>query len=141
MKATKQQKQQIHILTKNDKSLKEDLVQFATGDRNKTSTNDLNFDQANQVIEKLGGSAHEYENWAKFDRNKKSHMQILSICRTLRWTKTHPIYGTVVDLQVLSEFIKGKKSPVKKPLLKMDKNEVSKIIVALEGIVETEFKK
>ena len=76
------------------------------------------------------------KHWASFDKNNRAHLNILSLCRQAQWTKPHERYGEVADLNRLQAFLKSDKSPVKKPLMEMSKQEVSKIIIALEGIVK-----
>lgn len=80
------------------------------------------------------------ENWALFNKNNQQHKNILSLLRQAQWTTPHPNYGQVADLERLSNFLKSEKSPVKKPLKEMKPEEVSKIIVALEGIVKSRYK-
>ncbi len=71
-------------------------------------------------------------NWAFFDKKNKAHMNILSQLRQLGWTKPHDKYGEVADLERLSNWLKSDKSPVNQRLRDMNKQEVSKIICALE---------
>ncbi len=140
LKATKDQKQRIAILVKGDKDLKKLLVKQTTGDDSKTSTNDLSHNQANQIIQYLGGKPILYDNWAYFDNNKASHRQILSLCIQYGWTASHPTRGEIANLGSLSEWLKSKRSPVNKKLKDMTPNEVSKIIIALEGMVKSKYK-
>lgn len=81
------------------------------------------------------------ENWGLFDKKNMQHKAVLSLLRQIRWTVPHDRHGEVADLIRLSEFLKSDKSPVKKPLLKMTQKEVSKIIVALEGVQTFKYKK
>lgn len=133
----KSQIQRIHallpVVIKNDKEQKAQLVQQYTGDWSKTSTKDLTIEQANQIIVRFGGQPIQYENWALFDAKNGAHRNILSLCMQLRWQ----VYNAdkkayYADLYRLSEWLKSKKSPVKKPLKQMVKLELSKIIYALE---------
>lgn len=133
----KSQIQRIHALLpaviKNDKEQKAQLVQQYTGDWSKTSTKDLTIEQANQIIVRFGGQPIQYENWALFDAKNGAHRNILSLCMQLGWQ----VYNAdkkayYADLYRLSEWLKSKKSPVKKPLKQMVKLELSKIIYALE---------
>jgi len=137
MTILKSQIQRIHALLpaviKNDKEQKAQLVQQYTGDWSKTSTKDLTIEQANQIIVRFGGQPIQYENWALFDATNGAHRNILSLCMQLRWQ----VYNAdkqayYADLYRLSEWLKSKKSPVKKPLKQMVKLELSKIIYALE---------
>ncbi|OIO12228.1 MAG: hypothetical protein COZ76_11775 [Flavobacteriales bacterium CG_4_8_14_3_um_filter_35_10] len=137
MTILKSQIQRIHALLpaviKNDKEQKAQLMQQYTGDWSKTSTKDLTIEQANQIIVRFGGQPIQYENWALFDATNGAHRNILSLCMQLRWQ----VYNAdkqayYADLYRLSEWLKSKKSPVKKPLKQMVKLELSKIIYALE---------
>lgn len=78
--------------------------------------------------------------WAFFDKNNQQHRTILSLCRQAQWVKPHSRFGEVADLERLHRFLKSDKSPVKKPLKEMTKQELSKIIIALEGIVKHRYK-
>jgi hypothetical protein len=83
---------------------------------------------------------HETDNWGLFDNNNQQHKTILSLLRQAQWTIPHKKWGEVADLERLSEFLKGNKSPIKKPLKSMEPWEVSKIIEAFKGIVESKYK-
>ena len=75
------------------------------------------------------------KNWGAFDYKNKAHMQILSLLRNLNWTKSHIKYGEVGDTERLGKWLKSENSPVRKPLMRMNKQEVSKIICALEAMI------
>lgn len=139
MKILNSQIQKIHALLpagiKNDASQKANLVQQYTGDWNKTSTKDLTLDQANDIIKRFGGTPIQYENWAYFDVKKASHRNILSLCIQAGWEVFNVKRNeNVADLYRLSEWLKSKRSPVQKPLQKMDNLETNKIIYALKSI-------
>ena len=78
--------------------------------------------------------------WAYFDKENNQHRLILSLCRQAQWVKPHSRFGEVVDLERLQVFLKSVKSPVNKPLKSMTRQELSKIIIALEGIVNHKYK-
>lgn len=78
--------------------------------------------------------------WGAFKKNNPRHRLILSLCRQAQWTVTHEKWGEVADLDRLSNFLKSERSPVQKPLLKMDGAETEKIIQALQGIVKSKYK-
>lgn len=78
--------------------------------------------------------------WSYFDKDKESHRYILSLCIQYGWSKAHPRTGNeVADLGALDQWLRGKhtngQSPVKKPLMEMGKEELSKVITALEQMV------
>lgn len=87
-----------------------------------------------------GGRSHSKSNWGLFDKKNKQHLTLLSQLRTLQWTVKSEKWGEVADLNRLSDFLKSDKSPVNKPLKKMEPSEVSKIIEALKGIVKSKYK-
>jgi hypothetical protein len=79
-------------------------------------------------------------NWGLFDKNNQQHKTLLSLLRQAQWTMPNERWGEVADLPRLSEFLKSDKSPIKKPLKKMEPWEVSKIIEAFKGIVKSTYK-
>lgn len=81
------------------------------------------------------------ENWAKFDKKNARHMLILSLCRQAQWVTNTQRFGEVADLNRLSNFLKSEKSPVKKPLMKMNDDEIEKIITALSGVISHLYSK
>lgn len=139
MTATKEQKKAIRRNCKYDVNIKEELVQWATADNNKTSLNDLSFEEANKILISQGDKPTPVENWALFDKNNSKHKYILSLCYQLGLTIE--LKGrTIADTNKLSEWLKSDRSPVQKPLMKMTTFEVSKIIQALEQIVQKKWK-
>ncbi len=120
---------------KTDKEQKAALVQQYTGDWNKTSTKDLTLEQANEIIKRFGGKPILYDNWAYFDYTEGSHRTILSLCMQMSWSVFDHVKGIyIADLYRLSEWLKSSRSPVQKPLQKMDPKEVQKIIYALQNM-------
>ena len=79
-------------------------------------------------------------NWGIFDKNNQQHKTILSLLRQAQWVVKNEKWGEVPDINRLSAFLKSDKSPVNKPLKKMEPLEVSKIIEALKGIVKSKYK-
>lgn len=80
------------------------------------------------------------ENWGIFKKGNSQHMTILALLRTLQWTTPHERHGEVADLIRFSDWLKSDLSPLKKPLIKMEPKEVSKIITALESMQKKKFK-
>lgn len=80
------------------------------------------------------------KHWGAFDKKNAQHKNVLSLCRQAQWVKEHPKYGEVADIDRLAQFLESDKSPVKKPLTDMEPQEVSKIIIALKGIVKHIYK-
>ncbi|MEH6407896.1 MAG: hypothetical protein V7767_11495 [Leeuwenhoekiella sp.] len=128
------------------RDIKEEFVQWATADVSKISCNDLSFAQANMILRQLGMKPepmpveNQVAHWGKFDKNLQSHRAILSLLRQIKWTSTHPKYGKVADIARFGAWLQSERSPVKKPLLQMTPQEVSKIIIALEGILKSLYK-
>ncbi|GLB51734.1 hypothetical protein NBRC110019_07730 [Neptunitalea chrysea] len=137
MEATKKQKQLIHINAPT-RDIKEEFVQWATEDVNKISTNDLSFDQANKILEKLGQRPHKPENWGNFSKSNPKHKLILSLLYQCQYTCE--VNGKEVpDLERFAKWLKYK-APVKKPLLDMNNTELEKIIKALKGLFKSIWK-
>jgi len=140
MNITNQQIKIIHTLLpdvyKKDKEQKQELIYQFTNDYDKTSTKNLTFTQANDMIIRFGGKAVGYDHWGLFDVKNGSHRKVLSLCQEIGWT----IYNdnqkrNVADIYRLSEFLKSKKCPINLPLKKMTPLQISrKLIPALEGI-------
>lgn len=147
MNITTDQTKYIHALLpeaiKNDKDQKTFIVSQFTRDTSKTSTKDLTFDQANAMIERFGGKPLYYDNWAFLDLvHNSQHKYIYSLLMQNGWTFfSHDRKRTLADLQRLSEFLKSPKSPVKKKIKNMSKTECSKIITALESMLQKELTK
>jgi len=123
MKATNQQIKIIHALIPSlyltDKEQKQELVYQFTGDFDRTSTKDLTFDEANQMIQRFGGKPQWYDHWGIFDAKIPAHRKVLSLLQEIGWTVYNEARGqNVADIYRLSEFLKSKKSPVNKPLKK-----------------------
>jgi hypothetical protein len=102
------------------------------------SPTDAYFNRQHTPDEPVAQTQHN-ATWGKFDKNNQAHMNCMSLLRQAKWTKIWE-GKTVPDIQRFSEFLHSKKAPVQKALLKMDKDEVSKTITALEGIVESTWK-
>ncbi len=79
-------------------------------------------------------------NWGYFDKNNKQHNTILSLMHQVGWVTKNKTKGEFPDTKRLSDFLKSKKSPINKPLKQMTEKELSKIIIALEGIVKHTYK-
>lgn len=138
--ADTQQKKIIAILTHGDKELKAELVKNQTGDSLKCSTNDLTFYQANQIIQQLGGTPVPNK-WTRFDANKASHRNVLSLLMQNGWqfynAEQQRYYA---DMNAFGGWLQSK-APVKKPLIDMQSHEVSKTIFALEQMQKKDLKK
>jgi hypothetical protein len=122
--------------------MKDEWVQWVTNDNSRTSLRSITHDQAIKIMHQQTGTTPtiEVENWASFDKENKQHLTILAQMRTAQWVIPNEKYGEVPDLNRLSDFLKSDKSPINKPLKKMEPWEVSKIIEAFKGIVKSIYK-
>jgi hypothetical protein len=81
-------------------------------------------------------SQNQKPNWGYFDTNNSQHKRIQANLRVANIVVKSQKWGEVADmLGWFDRFLKSDKSPIKKPLKKMTQQEVSKIIVALDGVV------
>lgn len=142
---------QIKEIRKNanfQEDIKEEWVQWVTGDVARTSLKSLTQAQAVRIISQQtgaqvvteGGRTQGKSNWGLFDKENKKHLTILAQMRTAQWVVPNEKYGEVPDLERLSDFLKSEKSPINKPLKQMEPWEVSKIIEAFKGIVKSKYK-
>jgi hypothetical protein len=86
--------------------------------------------QLTAVIQETPPSGVE-GNWGLFNKNNAQHRRIQA---NLRTAKIVTDKGYADMLGWFNRFLKKPRSPVKKPLKSMTPKEVSKIIVALDGI-------
>ena len=132
--------------------IKDEWVQWATGDMNRTSLRTITHDQAVKIMRQQtgespitpeGGTLQDsspFGGWGAFNKSNPKHLLILSLVRQAQWTVSNEKHGEVADLNRLSSWLKSERSPVNKPLLKMDAHEIERIIAALSGIVKSIFK-
>lgn len=139
MKATKQQKQIIHIECPT-RDIKEEWVQWATEDVSKISTNDLSFDQANMILHQLGKKMHTKlktdtpEYWAYFNNKDSQHKYILSLMYQLDWTVLKN-GKRVPDMTRLGKWLQSDKCPRSKPLKQQSGGDLRVNIHALEQML------
>ena len=115
-------------------------------DREVTSLSQCTDEEAVLIyyVLKSGADVNDVTNahFAAFDSNRKQHLAVLSLCRQLGWTS--PLEGikrgVFADAERLGSFINSPKSPVQKPLLLMHREECSKLIHALENILQSKIK-
>lgn len=134
---------QIKEIRKNanfQEDIKEEWVQWVTGDVARTSLKSLTQAQAVRIIKAQTGTEPQEDNWGLFDKNNRQHLTLLAYMRTAQWTTPNGKHGEVADIERLSDWLKSELSPVKKPLKKMQPWEVSKIIEAFKGIVKSKYK-
>jgi len=120
--------------------IKNEWVQWVTGDTNRTSLSSITQAEAVRIMKQQTGDTTEaveksVENWGIFDKENAQHRYILSVLRQANIVVKSEKWGEIPDTAGwLDRFLKSPKSPVKKPLKDMAKWEVSRIIVSLENI-------
>jgi len=128
-----------------DEDIKEEWVQWVTGDVNCTSLKSLTQAQAVKILRQQTGEPQPKEqavNYGAFDLKNQKHKVILSLVHQNQWTKQHPRHGEVADMDgAFASWLQSDKSPIKKPLMKMTPEETEKIIKALGGMVGSKYKK
>lgn len=137
MTASKEQKITIRRNCEWKVDIKEEWVQWATGDSSKRSLNDLTYEQAEKVIQQQTGGNSDKASFQKFDFKNSQHKYILSLLHTIGWTKE--LNGkTVGDMEALGHWLQTR-SPIKLPLTDMGKKQLQKVIYAFEKVVKHEF--
>lgn len=134
---------QIKAIRKNcnfQEDIKEEWVQWVTGDVSRTSLKRLTQAQAVRIIKAQTGAEPQEDNWGLFDKENKQHLTILAQMRTAQWVIPNDKYGEVPDIERLSDFLKSEKSPINKSLKQMQPWELSKVIEAMKGIVKSKYK-
>ncbi|ELY1979212.1 hypothetical protein ABF179_002404 [Flavobacterium psychrophilum] len=118
--------------------IKNEWVQWVTGDVNRTSLKSITHDQAVKIMLAQTGStllSEAKENWGYFDNQNSQHRYITVLLRNADIVVKSNKWGEVADMEGwFSKFLQSNRCPVKKPLKKMTPREVSKIITALEGV-------
>ncbi|MEO7977747.1 hypothetical protein [Flavobacterium sp.] len=98
-----------------------------------------NYNNPKKQLQNIVKGAND-ANWGLFDNKNQQHKAILSQLRTLQWVLPSEKWGEVADLNRLSDFLKSDKSPVKKPLKKMNEKELSTMISCFESMVTKKYK-
>lgn len=135
-------KQQIVDIRRNcdwKEDIKEEWVQWATGDVSKTSLMDLTFEQAKKIIKAQTGVDQDKAAFQKFNINNPQDKYILSMLHTIGWTKEHK-GKTIGDMEAFGHWLQSR-SPIKLPLPEMGKRQKQKVIFAFEQVVKHEFSK
>lgn len=104
------------------------------------SIKDLNQLQASELIHFFNtGKTLDHSSWGFFDKGNTQHKTVLSLCHQLGWVQEDK--PEFVDLHRLGGFLKSERSPVKCPLKQMTTAQCSKLIFALQNILNSKFKK
>ncbi|MDB4157946.1 hypothetical protein N9609_00495 [bacterium] len=141
MRITIEQIRYIHKLLphtiKDNADPKAMIITRFTKDVTKKSTTNLTFAQANELIKSYGGTPIKYDHWAYLDFTNSQHGRIYSVLMQMEWTLYHiEKQKHIADLMRFSEWLKSNKSPVRKKVKEMTPKECSKVISALEMILE-----
>lgn len=141
MKITKQQIASIHGLLPagikyNAEAKGEVVIQF-TGCNTKTSTKDLTFQQANELIKRFGGTPHKptRNKFGFFDKTNQTHKYILSLCRQIGWVTHKQGYGIIPDTDLLGDWLQNT-GYLKKPLKDYTPAELPKLVSQFEKVVK-----
>lgn len=136
MEITKNQIIQVQSAMSTRCGSRDERLDFIAGflDRKIKSTKDLSKIEADELLYFLNYGKTKNYDWGRFNKQNKQHRTLLSLMHQANWVVPNETHGEVADLDRLGNFLKSTKSPVNKPLLKMDFKEVSKVIIAFEGI-------
>lgn len=102
------------------------------------SIKDMNRLQADELIYFFNtGKTLDHSSWGMFDKHNPQHRTILSLCHQLGWVQEeNPQFA---DLHRLGGWLKSDRSPVKSPLKEMSKQQLSKIIFAMQNIINKQY--
>lgn len=104
--------------------------------RELSSSKELTEDEAFEILDWL---KYNYSKEAYFDSHNAQHLSLLAKCHELGWVQ--PNNPRIPNLQRLGKWLLSKRCPVQKPLMEMTTKEVSKVIGALEKIIEKQYEK
>lgn len=102
--------------------------------RELSSIKELKEAEAFEIMEYL---KYDFSRYALFDNDNPQHRSLLAKCHELGWVQAQN--PKIVNLQQLGKWLLSKRCPVQKTLLKMTTKEVSKVIGALEKIMEKKY--
>ena len=102
--------------------------------RELSSSKELTEDEAFELLDWL---KYNYAKEAYFDSHNAQHLSLLAKCHELSWVREDN--PRIPDLQRLGKFMLSKRCPVQKPLMEMTTKEASKVISALERIIEKRY--
>jgi hypothetical protein len=133
-------KQQVTDIRRNcgwNEDIKEEWVQWVTGDKTITSLKVLTFEQADKILKQQTGVTSDKSKFQRFDINNSQHKYILSLCHTVGWTKNKD--GKIIaDMEAFGHWLQTR-SPIKLPLPDMGTKQIQKVIYAFEKVVKHQF--
>lgn len=104
-----------------------------------TTIKELSRLQADEIIHFFNtGKVPNNASWAFFEASNTQHKAILSLCHQLGWVQEEN--PKLVNLNRLGGWLKSDRSPVKFPLKEMDRAQLSKIISALQSMLQKNYK-
>lgn len=108
-------------------------------DKEVESTKQLTQEDADDLINYfLTGRVRDNSAYALFNKDNKKHLKILSLAKELDWIDPKTDYA---DLNRLGGWLKSNRCPVQgKRLKEMSYNELSKVVKALENMVQSKWK-
>ena len=122
-------------------SSREERLEFFSEflDKDITTTKELTKEDADDLITYFKtGRVRDNTSFALFNKNNKKHLKILSLAKELDWVDPSTEYA---DLNRLGGWIKSNKCPVQgKKLNEMSYNELSKVIKAMENMIQSKWK-
>ena len=117
---------------------REERMAFLSGfvGRELATSKELKEIEAFEILDYLG---YNYSFAAHFESHNTQHLSLLAKCHELRWVQ--PNNPRIPNLQQLGKWLLSKRCPVQKPLMEMTTKELSKVIGALEKMIEKRYEK
>ena len=117
---------------------REERMAFLSGfvGRELGSSKELKEIEAFEILDYLG---YNYSFAAHFESHNTQHLSLLAKCHELGWVQ--PNNPRIPNLQQLGKWLLSKRCPVQKPLMEMTTKELSKVIGALEKMIEKRYEK
>ncbi len=141
---TPEQIKRIHTILpevyRKDPDLKGELVFQFTEDPDKTSTKDMSFYQAQDMIHFLStGKSKDYSRYGRFKVTNKQHNYILSMCHQIGWVSFNDHLSRLVpDLSILGAWL-HKYGYLHKPLMEYTETELPKLVTQFENMVKSKL--
>ena len=117
---------------------REERMAFLSGfvGRELATSKELKEIEAFEILDYLG---YNYSFAAHFESHNTQHLSLLAKCHELGWVQ--PNNPRIPNLQQLGKWLLSKRCPVQKPLMEMTTKELSKVIGALEKMIEKRYEK
>nr|DAX58643.1 MAG TPA: Protein of unknown function (DUF1018) [Caudoviricetes sp.] len=117
---------------------REERMAFLSGfvGRELATSKELKEIEAFEILDYLD---YNYSFAAHFESHNTQHLSLLAKCHELGWVQ--PNNPRIPNLQQLGKWLLSKRCPVQKPLMEMTTKELSKVIGALEKMIEKRYEK